>query len=512
MAVPGPSPLNSSSLNSSIDLGKDKSNFFQQRSGRNRNFTHRENVELIRIWGDSQIQRKFETSYRNSGLWESIAEQMQDAGFNRSPLECKTRVANLKAQFFKLKRGIRPGSSPPDWPYFEMLQAIIDGGKGPSHYPYEQNSGGDVLESMEYGEYEFKRVGNPVQNGAYAALNFPNSSNIDSSSHDSYLESESNTFHNNSSRGENELQIDLSRGARNRNFSHEETLYLLDIWGNATMQRSFESPYLNSKLWEVIANKMLKAGYKRSVIECKTKVTNLKCQYYKLKRQTQPGENPPDWPYWDKLHSIMQQPGRMKTKRKFSEATTNGPSFLSQYSNGEDQLTTDLDLYQDQGNHLSQSNAGMENGEHDSDCASSELEDHQETPRKKKKHKVDDLIMYKLLDIERRSLKLQEERNEDERRMFKAVADFFNAMTGLITGQMEDTSEGASSSSEPKVAPTLSETMMSVVDCLHSARKKAAAAAAGQSGPAPTIDDPQSPRTSTNAACASTVKAESGLD
>lgn len=93
-----------------------------------------------------------------------------------------------------------------------------------------------------------------------------------------------------SSKGENELQIDLSRGSRNRNFSHEETLLLLDIWGNTSTQRSFESPYLNSKLWEYIANKISKSGFKRSVIECKTKVTNLKCQYYKLKRQTASGK------------------------------------------------------------------------------------------------------------------------------------------------------------------------------------------------------------------------------
>lgn len=66
-------------------------------------FTVNEIEILIQLWGDSGIQKKFSSSVRHNVIWEEIASQMREFGFDRNYNELKSKINNLKTEYRKLK-------------------------------------------------------------------------------------------------------------------------------------------------------------------------------------------------------------------------------------------------------------------------------------------------------------------------------------------------------------------------------------------------------------------------
>ncbi|XP_019732589.1 uncharacterized protein LOC109520070 isoform X4 [Hippocampus comes] len=59
-------------------------------------------------------------------------------------------------------------------------------------------------------------------------------------------------------------------------WTEEETLHLLDIWGNDSVQRALKGCLKNRHIYVQIAHKMAERGFKRTVEQCQTRIKRLK--------------------------------------------------------------------------------------------------------------------------------------------------------------------------------------------------------------------------------------------
>ncbi|CAN8013195.1 unnamed protein product, partial [Ixodes persulcatus] len=71
---------------------------------RSKNFSVAESDALISLWSDPETQKKFDSAYRHSVIWEMIANKLRMHGYDRSSIDCKTKINNLKATYFKFRR------------------------------------------------------------------------------------------------------------------------------------------------------------------------------------------------------------------------------------------------------------------------------------------------------------------------------------------------------------------------------------------------------------------------
>ncbi|KAH6930082.1 hypothetical protein HPB50_009000 [Hyalomma asiaticum] len=85
---------------------------------RSKNFSVAESDALITLWSDPETQKKFDSAYRHSVIWEMIANKLRMHGYERSSIDCKTKINNLKATYFKFRRiysagGVGVNAAPP---------------------------------------------------------------------------------------------------------------------------------------------------------------------------------------------------------------------------------------------------------------------------------------------------------------------------------------------------------------------------------------------------------------
>jgi len=63
----------------------------------------------------------------------------------------------------------------------------------------------------------------------------------------------------------------------------EETLQLIEIWGDDRIQAQLEGTHRNKDVYTKIAREMSEAGFERTFQQCRDKLKKLKAEYIKLK-------------------------------------------------------------------------------------------------------------------------------------------------------------------------------------------------------------------------------------
>ena len=58
---------------------------------------------LLEIWGDEQIQSKFDGARHTQPLHEKIARELKAKGYNRDVEQIKTKIKNLKSMYRPIK-------------------------------------------------------------------------------------------------------------------------------------------------------------------------------------------------------------------------------------------------------------------------------------------------------------------------------------------------------------------------------------------------------------------------
>ena len=90
------------------------------------------------------------------------------------------------------------------------------------------------------------------------------------------------------------------------NWSEEETLKLIEIWGESTIQAMLEGARRNKDVFIKIAREMEAAGYTKSGDQCSNKIKKLRFEYRKVKdKNGKTGEGRSNWRYYDAMNAIL---------------------------------------------------------------------------------------------------------------------------------------------------------------------------------------------------------------
>lgn len=69
-------------------------------SGRKMTWSDRETQALLDIWGDDRVQHSLMSCPKNRHIYRYISKRMMTLGFNRTGVQCHSRVKRLKSQFY----------------------------------------------------------------------------------------------------------------------------------------------------------------------------------------------------------------------------------------------------------------------------------------------------------------------------------------------------------------------------------------------------------------------------
>ena len=87
----------------------------------------------------------------------------------------------------------------------------------------------------------------------------------------------------------------------------QETLKLIDVWADDTIQSQLEGCHHNKDVYVRISRKMREAGFDRTFEQCREKIKKLKKDYRKIKdtlNGTGQGRND-EWPYFDAMDKVL---------------------------------------------------------------------------------------------------------------------------------------------------------------------------------------------------------------
>ena len=85
-----------------------------------------ETFKLIELWSEDYVQEQLNISKRNAHIFEKLASQMKDAGFDRSATQCSNKIKKLRAEYRKRKdkkKNTGEGNKP--WVFFEAMDGIL---------------------------------------------------------------------------------------------------------------------------------------------------------------------------------------------------------------------------------------------------------------------------------------------------------------------------------------------------------------------------------------------------
>ena len=93
-----------------------------------------ETLKLIAIWGEEHIQKKLQECKKNQSVYDEVAKEMKDSGYDRSYQQCRDKIKKLKGEYKKEKdRHEDTGEGRTTWEYFDAMDVIL--GHRPSTRP-----------------------------------------------------------------------------------------------------------------------------------------------------------------------------------------------------------------------------------------------------------------------------------------------------------------------------------------------------------------------------------------
>ncbi|XP_061475308.1 myb/SANT-like DNA-binding domain-containing protein 7 isoform X2 [Rhineura floridana] len=107
-----------------------------------------------------------------------------------------------------------------------------------------------------------------------------------------------------------------SRKGRGVSWRLQETLDLLDIWGEQKIQDQLRSSHQNIDFFEYIAQKMTTRRHRRTALECRSKTKVMRLEYKRvIDHNSRAGNSKVTCPFYEQLHRILQGNASMKPGR-----------------------------------------------------------------------------------------------------------------------------------------------------------------------------------------------------
>ena len=89
-------------------------------------------------------------------------------------------------------------------------------------------------------------------------------------------------------------------------WSDEETLKLIEVWGDETIQAQLEGCKRNKDVYQKISREMAAAQYERTAEQCREKAKKLKAEYRKIKdRHNVTGKGRSKWRFFDAMDEVF---------------------------------------------------------------------------------------------------------------------------------------------------------------------------------------------------------------
>ena len=90
------------------------------------NWNKDETLKLLDIWGQENVQAQLEGCKKNQAVYEKIAKELQEVGYERTYQQYRDKVKKLKGEYRKAKdKKNKTGRDNKHWDYFEPLDAIL---------------------------------------------------------------------------------------------------------------------------------------------------------------------------------------------------------------------------------------------------------------------------------------------------------------------------------------------------------------------------------------------------
>ncbi|XP_061476729.1 zinc finger protein with KRAB and SCAN domains 8-like [Rhineura floridana] len=85
-------------------------------------------LDLLDIWGESEVQGQLRSSHRNIDTFENIAKQMASRGHFRTAKECRNKTKVMRGEYRRVvAHNSKSGNSRTTCPYYEQLHRILRG-------------------------------------------------------------------------------------------------------------------------------------------------------------------------------------------------------------------------------------------------------------------------------------------------------------------------------------------------------------------------------------------------
>ncbi|XP_071358596.1 uncharacterized protein [Trachinotus anak] len=222
-------------------------------------WSDKETVILLEIWGDPQVQQSLRRYPHNGHIFTEISEKLSAHGYSRSADQCHTRIKRLKANYRQCQENMSSsGTDRVDFKFYDLLEQILE--KQPS------TSATVVTDSIEISE-------------------------------DSNSESVTET--------DGDISMSTEKAATST-WSDEETLALIDIWGEEDVQRALRGSVHNGHVYADISERMHDLGYSKSSEQCRWKVKSLRNNFRQCYDRKKCGRRV-DYKFYNQLEQILGQ-------------------------------------------------------------------------------------------------------------------------------------------------------------------------------------------------------------
>ncbi|XP_041820105.1 uncharacterized protein zgc:113263 isoform X2 [Chelmon rostratus] len=222
-------------------------------------WSDKETIILLEIWGDPQVQQSMRRYPHNGHIFTEISEKLGANGYSRSAEQCHTRIKRLKANYRQCQENMSSsGTDRVDFKFYDLLEQILD--KQPS------TSSTVVTDSIEISE-------------------------------DSNGESVTET--------DGETSMSAEKPAPG-SWSDEETLALMELWGEEDVQRALRGFVHNGHVYAEISERMQDLGYSKTPEQCRWKVKSLRNNFRQCYDKKKSGKRV-DYRFYKQLEQILGQ-------------------------------------------------------------------------------------------------------------------------------------------------------------------------------------------------------------
>uniref|UniRef100_A0A8C2A6N9 Zgc:113263 n=1 Tax=Cyprinus carpio TaxID=7962 RepID=A0A8C2A6N9_CYPCA len=209
-------------------------------------WSDRETQALLDIWGDDRVQHSLMSCPKNRHIYRYISKRMMALGFNRTGVQCHSRVKRLKSQFYYDGRE--------ECKFYDQLEQII---------LKDRTSEGQDISELE-----------------------------------SITDSDSDSL---------ALSKPLTADGPKLAWGDSETHTLISIWGSDATQERLKGCIKRKPVFQQIALAMAEKGYSRTDEQCRSRIKRLKASYRQcLDNYRNVGEQV-EWKFFKQLNKIFEK-------------------------------------------------------------------------------------------------------------------------------------------------------------------------------------------------------------